>query len=646
MMIQTKKMLLLYVLGSFILILLLLVGIGGAQPAPMMDQVLISSANSDQVFRYSTATGPSSTEALIIPQNLGLAGPRGLVLGSDANLYVISRDTDAVLRYDGITGALIDTFVSKGSGGLSGPTSLAFGPDTHLYVNSGNTNSVLRYDGVTGAFIDIFIGDAPETPAINEAGSLLVPRGMVFGPDANGDTVPELYVSSRDSDEILHYDGATGTFLGAFVIDDPLTPFDESGGLQHPTGLTFDSDNNLYVNSFDTTQVLRYDATGTFTGVFATLPVSAEPVGITFEPGPTPNLYVSNFSQNEILSYDAAGTLLGRLVSNDPTTAGVDETGGLSLAAELIFDAAGNLLVSSFNSNRVLRYDGVTGVFQSVFAPLQPVQIDEPAGPTGMAFSPMGDLFVASIGTNRVLRYDGLTGGFISVFVSDDPETIADESGGLSTPAALVFDAAGNLYVSSFDNNQVLRYDTTGLFMDRFVFDDPTTPALDESGGLSGPVGMAFDPAGNFYLSSRISGNVLRYDATGTFMNRLIPTNGTIGSPAELAFAPDGVSLYVSESDDTVNAIRHFNVTTGELIETIQDASGALNTPRGLGVLSDGSLLVNSSGSDQVLRYDSTTGLFEVLLENDTLPEGVGRLARPVGLLPVPDFQQSPPPTP
>ena len=641
MMIQTKKTILRRVLGSWLLILLL-VGLGGTQPATTMAQVLISSANTDRVFRYDVTTGSSSTEAFIIPQNLGLAGPRGLILGPDANLYVISRDTDAVLRYDGTTGTFIDTFVPKESGGLSGPTSLAFGPDNHLYVNSGMANQVLRYDGMTGAFIDIFVGDDPATPAINEAGSLLVPRGMIFGPDVNSDTVPELYVSSRDSDEVLHYDGSTGAFLGAFVTDDPFTPFDESGGLEHPTGLTFGPDNNLYVNSFDTTQVLRYDATGTFTGTFATLPPSTQPVGIAFGPGPTPNLYVSSFTQNEVLNYDSAGTFLGRFVTNDPATQGVDETGGLSLAAELIFDAAGNLLVSSAGSNQVLRYDGTTGQFQDVFAPLRPVQINEPAGPTGMAFSPTGDLFVASIGTNRVLRYDGVTGGFISVFVADDPETIEDESGELSTPAALAFDAVGNLYVSSFDNNRVIRYDATGLFVDNFVFDDPTTPALDESGGLSGPVGMAFDPAGNFYLSSRLSGNVLRYDANGTFTNRLIPTNGTLGSPTELAFAPDGVSLYLSESEDTVNAIRHFNVTTGELIETIEDASGVLNAPRGLAVLSDGSLLVNSSGSNQVLRYDSVTGLFEVVLENDTLPEGVGRLARPVGLLPIPALQPPP----
>jgi sugar lactone lactonase YvrE len=207
------------------------------------------------------------------------------------------------------------------------------------------------------------------------------------------------------------------------------------------------------------------------------------------------------------------------------------------------------------------------------------------------------------------------------------------------TPSALAFDAAGNLYVSSFENNRVLRYDPTGLFMGNFVADDPTTPTVDESGGLAGPIGIGFDAAGNVYVSSRATGNVLRYDATGVFMNGLVP-NGTLVAPTELVFAPGGGGLYVSESG--ANAIRRFDGTTGALIDTIvaddpttpDNESGGLLTPRGLGVSTDGSLLVNSSGSDQVLRYDSTTGTFlEVFLSNDTLPADVGRLARPVGLL-------------
>jgi DNA-binding beta-propeller fold protein YncE len=98
----------------------------------------------------------------------------------------------------------------------------------------------------------------------------------------------------------------------------------------------------------------------------------------------------------------------------------------LALAALLVseIDAHTELLVSSFNSNRVLRYNENTGAFIDVFVPNTNGALSLPHG---LAFGPDGNLYVASAGNDRVVRYNGTTGAFIDTFIPTG-------SGGLDYP--------------------------------------------------------------------------------------------------------------------------------------------------------------------------------------------------------------------
>ena len=155
------------------------------------------------------------------------------------------------------TGAFVDNFVSSGSGGLNGPDDLAFGRDFNsdgkedLYVSSRFTDEVLVYDGQTGEFLGTFVSAG--------SGGLDGPQGLMFGPDGTGDGVPELYVSSSLTNEVLRYDGKTGSFIDKFVL-----PF-FGGGLNKPFGLVFGPDGQLYVSSIGTDGVKRYDGFPTIT---------------------------------------------------------------------------------------------------------------------------------------------------------------------------------------------------------------------------------------------------------------------------------------------------------------------------------------------------------------------------------------------
>src|SRR5205085_11887365 len=130
----------------------------------------------------------------------GLTTTTGLALGADGNLYVSSRDTRQVLRFNLKTGAFIDVFAQ--GGGMAAPFQIQFGPDGNLYVAFGFTSDgVARFNGSTGAPL----------PAPGQAGALFVPpgqitgvRGLTFGPDGN------IYVSSFSGDVIKRFDPTHG----------------------------------------------------------------------------------------------------------------------------------------------------------------------------------------------------------------------------------------------------------------------------------------------------------------------------------------------------------------------------------------------------------------------------------------------------
>lgn len=90
---------------------------------------------------------------------------RGAVRPGDGALLAGSRDGNAVFTIDTVTGD-VSRLIESGAGGLRAPGGLAFGPDGKLYVSSRETSQILRFDAETGApdaepFID-GLGDYPE----------------------------------------------------------------------------------------------------------------------------------------------------------------------------------------------------------------------------------------------------------------------------------------------------------------------------------------------------------------------------------------------------------------------------------------------------------------------------------------------------
>src|SRR5262245_14287247 len=94
--------------------------------------------------------------------------------------------------------------------------------------------------------------------------------------------------------------------------------------------------------------------------------------------------------------------------------------------------------------------------------------------------------------------------GVVSIFAS-----------GLDGPEGLAFDVAGNLYVTSFLGH-IYKFTPGGA---RTTF----------ASGLNDPMGLAFDSAGNLYVADSGSGHVYKFRANGKRTTFACGLNSTTG---------------------------------------------------------------------------------------------------------------------
>jgi glucose/arabinose dehydrogenase len=253
----------------------------------------------------------------------------------------------------------------------------------------------------------------------------------------------------------------------------------------------------------------------------------------------------------------------------------------------------GRLLVSSFNADRVLRYDPVTMSFVDAFVTQASGGLN---GPAGLDFGRDGYLFVVSQLTHSVLRYNGQTGDFVDVFVSGG-------SGGLSWAAGLEVGPDGHIYVTSAGTDSVKRYDgQTGAYLGDFVSGG--------SGGLDWPTNLTFGPDGDLYVSSNGNDAVKRYDGqTGAYIDDFVPSgSGGLSAPRGLTFGPDG-HLYVGSQ--LINDVKRFDGQSGApLGRFVSTGSGTLDRSNDVLFGRAGNLFVASHDNDKVLRYGGLSGSF------------------------------------
>ncbi len=185
-----------------------------------------------------------------------LLNAQGIEADPDGNLLIASYSTHEVLRFAGpdidtsttgySPGDYMDVFVSAADGGLDSPVSIQIGLDdgmaSNLLVCSSGTQSVKRYDRDSGAYIDDFVAE----------GEVTLPIAIHHTPTG---TEAMMYITDATDNSVKRFSPVMPGTAEVFVSSD----LSENGQLGGPSGIFRGPAGYLYVSSFNTGYVNRYE---------------------------------------------------------------------------------------------------------------------------------------------------------------------------------------------------------------------------------------------------------------------------------------------------------------------------------------------------------------------------------------------------
>ena len=343
---------------------------------------------------------------------------------------------------------------------------------------------------------------------------------------------------------------------------------------------------------------------------------------------------ISTFAGNGTVGYSGDG--------GAATSAQLNQTQGVAT------DSAGNLYIADWQNNRVRKVDAATGVITTIAGTGTAGYSGDGAaatgamlkGPTGVLVDSSENVYIADQANNRVRKIDAGTG--VITTIAGNGTTGFSGDGGAATNAAmfsptdLIFDSAGDLYISD-DGNHRIRKVVAGTGVITTVAGNGT-PGYSGDGGaatsaeLYYPAGMVVDSAGNLYIADTFN-NRIRKVASGTGVITTYAGTGTAGfagdggaaasaefnTPARLTLDRAG-NMFIA--DQSNNRVREIFLGTGIITTVAGDGTAgfsgdggpgtaaAFHTPLGIAIDNAGSLYISDSSNSRIRKLAITANNF------------------------------------
>ncbi len=596
------------------------------------NQIQLYSGNGDVTFTPGSFFAISGLPAQIVAGDLNGDGFSDLIFPTSTGMSVMMN----------IAGSL-NTSVDYAApvGGIPVIADLNADGKPDVAVGAGTTVSVL-----------IGNGDGTLKP-VNSFPTGQAPDGMAVA-DFNGDGIPDLATANQEDNTISFLQGVgDGTFQ-------PFTSF--STGSNPAFDIASADFNGDGLMDFVTVGELALVALNEQTGSFSTAGVSVSGNGshsvvaqysdtmrgLITSPAVVLAAIPPPVSSGGVVSSQSALVFVPSEISTiaGNGTSGSSGDGGPGTSAELntpfasALDGQGNLYIADSNNNKIRLWNHTTGVI-TTFAGTG-VAGSSPNGSLaantlmngtrGLYVNQVGDVYYTDFGSSCVRKIDASTTQVSTVAGVCNSAGFSGD-GGLATnallnsPAAVVFDTTGNMFIADLNNSCVRKVNASNGVIST-IAGQCGLPGFSGDGGsatsalMNNEKYIALDKAGDLYIGDTLNNRIRKVDVISGIISTVAgtgaaayggdggsPTLATLNQPAGIAF--DGLgNLYIA--DQANNVLRFINQTTGT-ISTLAGSGTAgysgdggpataalLNGDKGVTVSQNGTVFITDQANNAI----------------------------------------------